>query len=158
MKTRTFAIHLLRMKRMKSWVWVALLFTLLLPVGSSCKKEHEQPQIPYVYVNFSINPNSTEHQGLNVVNGWETVTGGYRGIVLFRKSQDEFMAYERTCPNDPGEDGARISVEASGITAQCPVCGSKYILLDGSTYEGPSHYPLKQYQTNYDGSLLYVYN
>ncbi|NQV03232.1 MAG: hypothetical protein HQ542_11340 [Bacteroidia bacterium] len=137
------------------YIWLILLPFLVL---TSCKKENPQPIIPEVYVNFFINPNSTEYLELNAPGGWVAVTGGYRGIVIYRLTLQEFFAYERTCPWDPWEEEARIEVEESGITAVCPVCGSKYILLDGSPYEGPSTYLLKQYRTTYDGNLLYVYN
>jgi nitrite reductase/ring-hydroxylating ferredoxin subunit len=124
----------------------------------SCKKETQPTEIPYVYVNFSLNPNSTQYIELNVVNGWETVYGGYNGILIFRKSLDEFSAFERACPYDPLTAGAQVKVDKSGITCYCPVCGSKYIMTDGTPYEGPSHYPLKQYATYYDGAMLYITN
>jgi nitrite reductase/ring-hydroxylating ferredoxin subunit len=126
--------------------------------SSSCKKESDSPEIPYVYVNFSLNPNGTQYINLNVVNGWETVTGGYNGILIFRNSFTEFVAFERACPYDPLEPGAQVRVEESGVTCACPVCGSKYIMMDGTPYEGPSRYPLKQYTTVYDGTMLYISN
>lgn len=127
-------------------------------ISGSCKKDEQQPEIPYVYVNFSLNPNSTLYIHLNPVNGWETVSGGYKGILIFRKSVNEFAAFERACPNDPLENGAQVRVDDSGITCYCPVCGSKFIMVDGTPYEGPSHYPLKQYSAMYDGSMLYITN
>jgi nitrite reductase/ring-hydroxylating ferredoxin subunit len=136
-----------------------IILSLLLIINFSCsKKEQTDNPIPTVQVNFSLNPNSTEYIELNVVNGSVSLTGGYRGIIVFRKSVNEFMAYERACPNDWQNPNARINVEQSGITAVCPVCNSKFVLLDGSPYQGPSSYPLKQYQTSYDGTLLYVFN
>ncbi|MFC2101601.1 hypothetical protein ACFLS7_01250 [Bacteroidota bacterium] len=137
------------------FTWLIFLSVLAF---SSCKKESPQPVIPEVYVNFFISPNSTEFLELNAPGGWVTVTGGYRGILIYRLTMDEFLAYERTCPWDPFEEGARIDVDESGTTSMCPVCGSKYIVLDGSPFEGPSTYLLKPYHTNYDGNLLFVYN
>jgi nitrite reductase/ring-hydroxylating ferredoxin subunit len=125
---------------------------------SSCKKEEQAPEIPYVYVNLVLNPNGTEYINLNVVNGWETVRGGYNGILIFRKSVNEFAAFERACPYDPMVSGAQVRVDQSGITCYCPVCNSKFIMVDGTPYEGPSHFPLKQYTTVYDGAMLYISN
>lgn len=137
-----------------------ILFSLLFQV--SCKKsdsqDNSQNEFPVVPVNFSLNPNSTEYIRLNQINGWEYLTGGYRGIIVYRKSQTEFMAYDRACPYDWSNTSARLTVDASGTTASCPACKSKYILIDGTPYEGVSRYPLRQYQTNYDGNLLYIYN
>jgi nitrite reductase/ring-hydroxylating ferredoxin subunit len=133
-----------------------LLFVILISAG--CKKEEPPPEIPNTYVNFTIDPNGTQYINLNVVNGWETVTGGYKGILIFRKSTNEFVAFERACPHDPQVSGAQVRVETSGVTCVCPSCASKYILTDGTPFEGPSRYPLKQYTTYYDGVLLHVTN
>jgi hypothetical protein len=145
-------------KFLKIVVRVWLVVAVMLLSASSCKKEEQAPEIPYVYVNFSLNPNGTQYINLNVVNGWETVYGGYNGILIFRKSVNEFSAFERACPYDPMKEGAQIRVDESGITCYCPVCKSKYIMVDGTPYEGPSHFPLKQYSTMYDGVMLYVSN
>lgn len=125
---------------------------------ASCKKEEEAPEIPYVYVNFSLDPNGTQYINLNAVNGWETVTGGYNGILIFRRSINEFVAFERACPYHPTASGAQVRVDTSQITCYCPVCNSKYILYDGTPFEGVSRYPLKQYTTVYDGYILHISN
>jgi nitrite reductase/ring-hydroxylating ferredoxin subunit len=142
-----------------------LVLYILIPVAIflfcyGCKKEDTttQPDIPQVAVNIVINPNSTMYLNLNAVGGWEYLTGGYKGILVYRLSTDQFMAFERTCPYDPAVLDARINVDTSGITCYCPVCKSKFIIIDGTPYEGPSKWPLKQYQTNYDGQYLYIFN
>jgi nitrite reductase/ring-hydroxylating ferredoxin subunit len=131
---------------------------LILILFNGCSKQENKNEIPVVAVYFVINPNSTEYRELNVVDGSVTVTGGYNGIIVFKKSLTEFMAFERACPNDWENTDAKVNVEASGITAICPICKSQFILTDGSPISGPSHYPLKQYQTSYDGNFLYVTN
>jgi nitrite reductase/ring-hydroxylating ferredoxin subunit len=140
------------------YVRVLLVFGVFSVLAISCKKETPAPEIPFTYVNFSLNPNGTQYLSLNGVGGWETVTGGYKGILIYRKSINEFMAYERACPYDPLVSGAQIRVDKSAITCTCPICASKFIITDGSPYAGPSHYPLKQYTTVYDGAMLYISN
>ena len=142
----------------KKNVRVLLICGLLFSGIISCKKETQAPTIPYVYVNFSLNPNGTQYLQLNAVGGWETVTGGYNGILIYRKSVNEFMAYERACPYDPTVTGAQIRVDKSAITCYCPICNSKYVMTDGTPYSGPSKYPMKQYTTMYDGAMLYISN
>lgn len=144
--------------RKQRYPFLLLLSLFLTIVLSGCTKEQQQNDIPVVEVNFVVNPNSTEYLELNAVNGWVYVTGGYRGIILVRISLNEFKAFERACPYDWEQADARIEVESSSITAMCPHCKSKFILLDGSPFEGPSPYPLKQYQAMYDGNLLFVSN
>jgi hypothetical protein len=145
--------HILK-KNVRAW----LVIVLGVMIVFSCKKEEQPPEIPYVYVNFSLDPNSTQYINLNPVNGWETVSGGYNGILIFRKSVSEFTAFERACPYDPLKTGAQVRVDQSGITCYCPICGSKFIMVDGTPYEGPSRYSLKQYTTVYDGAILYISN
>lgn len=134
------------------------IFPVILVSGlTACSKEQNPNEIPSVAVNFFIYPNSTEYIELNT-QGWVAVTGGYRGIIVYRKSATEYMAFERACPYDWDQASGRIEVEASGLTAYCPGCKSKYILLDGTPFEGPTKYPLKQYQTQFDGNQLYIFN
>jgi nitrite reductase/ring-hydroxylating ferredoxin subunit len=143
---------------MRRPVTVTLTLLFLLMLAPQCKKEKQQNEIPVVAVNIAINPNSTEYNRLNVINGWEYLTGGYKGIIVFRASLNGFMAYDRACPYDWDQTSSRLMVDTSGITTYCPSCSSRFILTDGSPYSGPSPYPMKQYQTNYNGSILYIYN
>lgn len=134
---------------------------LALVLWSGCKKDEQQEpdnQIPVVPVSISLNPNSTEYIRLNVVSGWENIYGGYRGIIVYRQSINEFVAFERCCPYDWNLTTTKIVVDTSGLTISCPNCKSQYLILDGSPYQGPSHYPLKQYQTSYSGEVLYIFN
>ena len=142
--------------RIKFLLFINTLAIFLVITG--CSKEEKKNEIPVVAVNFVINPNSTEYLELNGAGGWVYLTGGYRGIIVYRKSDTEFMAYERACPYDWQSTDARIDVEASWLTAICPSCKSRYILLDGTPFAGPTHYALKQYQAQYDGNLLYISN
>jgi nitrite reductase/ring-hydroxylating ferredoxin subunit len=137
---------------------VFLMLLLLVCLLPQCKKEKQQNEIPTVAVNIAIQPNSTEYIRLNSVNGWEYITGGYRGIIVFRASTNGFMAFERSCPYDWSQTSTRIVVDSSGITTTCPSCKSKFVMTDGSPYSGPSSYPMKQYQTSFDGVNLLIYN
>jgi len=131
---------------------------ILILFAAGCGKEDNHPEIPDVPVSFAIHPTSTEYNEISYIGGWIYLTGGYNGILVYRPEMTVFVAYDRACPYDFQENNARIVVEDSGITCVCPVCGSKYIITDGTPFEGPSRYVLKQYQTTYDGSLLYIYN
>jgi nitrite reductase/ring-hydroxylating ferredoxin subunit len=139
-------------------IGLTLFILLLVFLQPQCKKDSQPNEIPIVAVNIAIDPNSTEYIRLNSINGWEYLTGGYRGIIVFRSSTNGFMAFERACPYDWNSTTTRLLVDSSGITTYCPSCKSKFILLDGSPYGGPSPYPMKQYQTTYNGATLYIYN
>lgn len=123
----------------------------------SCKKD-EKEYVPNVYVNFQIDPNSTMYLALNQVGGWAYVTGGVKGIIIYRESHEQFRAYDRACPYDYDVEGSIVEVEPSGLTMIDSLCGSRYIITDGSVIVGPTNQGLKAYRTSYDGRLLYVYN
>lgn len=155
---------------MKTKVFTAL-FLILLPlvvVLYSCDND-DPPPIDVGYVNFQIYPNSTEYIQLNNVGGWAYVTANEpsRGIIIYRMSIDEFRAYERTPTHKPDSccvyyenyaECTRLIVDESAFFALDTCSGTKYLLLDGSIVEGPASYPMIQYNTQYDGEILYVYN
>ncbi len=137
--------------------FILLLFSSFLFINNSCKKDKED-LIPYAVVDFYINTNSTQYVELHSVGGWVNVTGGVRGLIIYRKSIDEFMVYERNCTYQPSNSCARVSVDNTNLMAVDSCCGSKFLLTDGSVIQAPAKYPLKQYRTTFDGTTLHVYN
>lgn len=121
----------------------------------SCDKESETSEIPYIYVNFVIYPNTID---FIPEGGYVTLSGGYKGLIIYRPFSDQFMVFERACPYDPLEDDARVKVEDNGVIAVDTVCGSRFLLTDGSPIEGPAKRALKQYRSRYDGHSLQVSN
>ncbi len=127
-------------------------FTILV----SCNSNHQV--VPNVYVDFSIRLMDPEFNSLMIPGNSLNVTGGVNGIVIYRISQDEFAAYDRTCTHDVTEN-CRVFVDETLLYAvDSACCGSKFLLLDGSVAEGIAVYPLKQYRTYFDGYTLRVYN
>lgn len=133
-----------------------IIFGLLMAL--SCKKDNHV--VPYVYVDFYIDISSTQYIDLNAPGGYIYVTGGANGIIIRRNDTNEFVAFDRTCTYHVSEN-RRVVVDDYGLYASDSVCGSKYLLLDGSPDpKGPSKIPLKQYRTAFtEGSTyLHVYN
>ncbi|MBU0487298.1 MAG: hypothetical protein KKA07_13145 [Bacteroidetes bacterium] len=128
-----------------------ILFSLL-----ACKKDNDR--IPEVAVDITIYISQPSFTNLQAINGWVYITGGVRGIILYRASQEEIFAFERDCPYRPFDDCARIEVEESGLIAVDSCCMSRFLLTDGTPIEGPASLPMKQYHTTFDGSVLYIYN
>jgi Rieske Fe-S protein len=98
---------------------------------------------------------------LNSINGWtyyNSGSSGLKGLIIFRLTQDDFVAFDRTCTYDPDASCALVEVESSGITAVDSCCGSRYQITDGSVIEGPATQPLIRYRTSFDGTILHVYN
>ena len=127
----------------------------------SCNPTPPNPNIPNVYINFSIEPNSLFYQELNTVSGFLEVTAPWpsRGIIIYRYSLDEFKAYERQSPNEPDHCGenSRLIVDFPFVVDTC--LDVKYSILDGSIITpGYQGWNLIQYRTEYDGRTLRVYN
>jgi len=121
----------------------------------SCDKDHDR--IPYVYVNIQKSLDDPELNGLLIPGNFVYLTGGVNGIILYRLNNEEFMAWERTCPYQP-VNNCKITIDDTNIFGVCPCCESKYSILDGTAQEGPSSYPLKSYQTYFDGLNIRIYN
>ncbi|MCF8309737.1 MAG: hypothetical protein K9I68_12070 [Bacteroidales bacterium] len=138
-----------------------ILSILLISLTVSCDKENQCEILADVPVNITIYPNSTEYQELNTVNGWLYLTARKpsKGIIVFRAGPDRFKAYERTCPHDPENPDARLQVdEETTLIAYDTVCGSQFVLTTGQPFDGPAQCPMKEYQTNYNGNELRIYN
>ena len=112
-----------------------------------------------MYVNFYVNTTDPGFIDLNGVGGWVYVTGGSKGIIIYRKSVTEFMAFDRHCPYHPSDACSRCEVDTTNnlfVFDNC--CGSKFLITDGSVQQGPAYVPLKSYYTSFDGLILHVYN
>ena len=132
-----------------------ILFVLVL-ISFSCKKD-SQSNIPYRNVYKELYPNTLDY--IPVTGFIYVKDAGYRGLIVYHFSSDEFRIYERCCPYDPEKPNAMVTVNSDKITATDSVCKSSFILLDGSPYgSGPSHYSLLQYHYSYDGDKLIIYN
>ena len=120
-----------------------------------CKKDKNE--IPDVYVDIYVYVTDPAFSPLNAISGHQYFTGGSQGVIVFRKSQNEFMAYDRHCSFNVPEGNA-VTVDASGLLMTDSKCSSKFLTTDGSPNQGPAVNPLKRYQTAFDGTVLHIYN
>lgn len=123
----------------------------------SCRKDSSYDPIPNVYVNLSLDLSSTLYVELSTIGGWVYLTGGYKGIVVYRLSEYDFVAYDRACSYDPS-NSCRLEMDKSGLQLTDSCCGSQFIILDGSVHTPPATAPLKAYNTQFDGQYLRIYN
>ena len=124
----------------------------------SCNKKPVNQIDINVDIDFTIYPNSLEYQELNVVGGWMYLTAPLPsyGIIVYKKSYDEFMAYDRkplinneSCPNN------RLDVDLPFVVDECN--DMRYNILDGFNLNGDGTH-LYWYQTEFDGTALRIYN
>jgi hypothetical protein len=149
-------------------IFSAALFSIFTALFLISCNGNDDPPIDIGYVNFYIYPNSTQYLPLNSVGGYAYVTANEpsRGIIIYRATLDEFKAFERTptykpdscCITEPVLKCTRLIVDESALFADDTCSGSRYFLLDGSVVQGPASYPMVQYNTRFDGEVLYVFN
>ena len=114
--------------------------------------------IPYVPVNYQLTVSNPEFAPLLAIGGWLYIGGGSRGIIVYRFSPDEFRAYDRHCTFMVDEN-CRTSMDNSDITSvDTECCDSKFLIVDGAPIDGPAAIGLHQYNTQFDGNTLLIYN
>jgi nitrite reductase/ring-hydroxylating ferredoxin subunit len=144
--------------------------SLIIILTTSCHKE-KYDVVPNEYVDFTIDLNDIEFSILSAIgnyvyinagtNNWGRGAAGYdgNGIIVYSTLQDEFSAYDRTCPHDYAINGQSIKVTVDFTIAICPKCGTTYALAaNGTPASGPGQYPLKNYKTSFDGRYIHVWN
>src|ERR1051326_6327760 len=120
----------------------SLIFVFLVSFFN-CKKSNET--VPNVYVDLYVYTTDPAFSPLNAIGGYQYFNGGSNGLVVYRKSQNEFMAYDRHCTYKVA-DKNQVAVDNSGLIAVDSKCGSKFLLTDGSPSSGSASVPLKRYQ------------
>lgn len=134
---------------------IVFLFTILF--FPDCKKEHQY--VPNVYVNLTIYVNDPQNIVLSTVGGWKYYDGGNRGVVVYRKGINEFVAFDRTCPYKPDESASKVDVDTTNnIILKDYSCSSQFLLSDGSTISGQAVIPLRAFKCIFDGTVLRVTN
>jgi hypothetical protein len=141
---------------------VLLIITIFL-FSVSCKKK-QAPQdvsvhpVPSVALDITVYPNDPLNFTIQAIGGWKYINGGINGIILYRKSQQEFVALERTSAQLPDDPGAKVKVLSDNFTCRDTVSGSEWQIFDGTVTKGPAAWPLRLYSTNYDGNTLRIRN
>jgi hypothetical protein len=141
---------------MKNLIFIGI---CLLLVSSNCTKNNINiiPNIPF---DISIDINLPSYIELTGVGGWAYVNGGSRGIIVYRRSIDEFIAFDRHSPADPeGTCFLPLFPDVTNFLVLKDTCNNAtFSLYDGSPMSN-SEYGLRQYISQYNGSnLLRIYN
>jgi Rieske Fe-S protein len=147
---------------------IFLFFTLIALIFSCQKNSNNQnvqtnctvSKAMSTPVNFTILNGSGQFFPLTSPGGYIYVANvGISGIVIYRKSANEFLAFERNCTKDGCNNVKSIVwVQAGNGALKDSICGSTFSIFDGSIQTGPATIPLYQYHTNWDGNQLHVYN
>ena len=124
----------------------------------SCNKKPDNQIDINIDIDFTIYPNTLEYQELNVVGGYMYLTAPLPsyGIIVYKYSIEEFMAYDRrplidneSCPDN------RLNVDFPLIVDECN--GQNYSILNGFNQNGDGSH-VYWYQTEFDGTALRIHN
>lgn len=142
--------------------YIILTLCLIGMVFFACKKKktETQPQypIPNVPVSVTIYPNDATNFKIQAVGGWMYYSGaGINGLIIYRKSQADFVAIERTSPENPSVAGSAVKVQSDNFTLKDTIKGATWQIVDGAVMNNAS-WQLKLYGTSYDGNALFIRN
>ncbi len=128
-------------------------------LSSKCNKNNQNP-VPIVPVDITIDIQLPSYSTLQGVGGWTYLNGGSKGIIVYRKGIDEFVAFDRHSPADPnGSCPVPLYPDDQNFLQLIDSCNNAvFSLYDGSPVSN-SIYGLRQYATQFNGNnLLRVYN
>jgi hypothetical protein len=134
-------------------IWTFLLLACL-PL-SSCR---DTPGvIPFVDVNIDLNLSLPAYNALNFPGNWLYISGGSRGLIVYRYTLDEFVVLDRHATFDVGA-GCQCTLSQDGYTILDPCSDSQWYIFDGSIIQGPTTAPLERYTTTWIPPVLSIQN
>jgi hypothetical protein len=140
---------------------IILIGVILLMMIFGCKKKTKssaEHPVPYLPVDVTVYPNDPLNFKVQAIGGWIYVNGGINGIILYRKSQQEFVALERTSSYLPGNASAKAKVMSDNFTCRDTISDSRWQIFDGGVTQGPASWGLRVYGTTYDGNSVRIKN
>lgn len=128
-------------------------------MASGCNKQNTHP-VPNIPFDVTINITLPSYSELIGVGGYAFVNAGSRGVIVYRRGIDDFVAFDRHSPED--QEGTCINAlypDSNNYLILVDECsGAQFSLYDGSPISG-SEFGLRSYATIFDGnSSLRIYN
>lgn len=122
-----------------------------------CEPDLSDDAIPWQPFDvIQINLNLPEYLRLTTDGGSMTINGGVRGIIIYRQSASNYIAYEANCSFQPNSACATVEVHVSTLYMFCACCSSNFDLATGYPTGGPAWRPLRRYQSNLHGTTLVI--
>lgn len=122
----------------------------------SCGKGDQA--IPNVAVNYTAPLTDPRLIKLSSPGGAVLVNGyGVAGLIIYRKSDGSYTAYDRCSTVDP-ERKCALVLDDPSFTATDKCTGAKFLLEDGSPAKAPAKISLKRYNAFVAGNNIHVTN
>ncbi|MDN4164639.1 hypothetical protein QWY31_03945 [Cytophagales bacterium LB-30] len=122
--------------------------------SSACDSDPVRDTLPLVYVAIDLNVRDLRYNDLHTL-GYVYLEGGLRGIILYKKSETEYLAFERNCTYDSSNPCGIVEMDASVFFMKDPCCESTFN-LEGIPSGGPAQNPLRTYFTFLEGDRLFI--
>ncbi len=123
---------------------------------SSCNTD--TPELPDILVDEVVHLSNPSNIRLQSPGGWAYISGGIRGIIIYRVTDVKFKAYERSCPHLSPNDCTFLDVE-NDIKVICRCDQTEFLLVTGEPLNG-APLGLKEYRTYYNAEFqtVNIYN
>ena len=133
-------------------------YGVVLALLAGCEPDLQDDAIPWQPFDvINLNLNLPEYLNLKVEGGHVYVDdGGVRGLLVYHRSGNNYLAYERNCSFQPNTACATVEVHVSTLYIYCPCCSSSFDFATGYPTGGPAWRPLRQYETSVNGSTLTI--
>ncbi|XOV68914.1 MAG: hypothetical protein ACFHU9_06960 [Fluviicola sp.] len=131
-------------------------FVLLI---ASCRVNNNHP-VPNVPFDVTIDMTLPTYDDLQGVGGYAYVNAGSRGVIVYRRGVDDFVAFDRHSPADVnGVCAQPLTPDDNNFLLLNDTCNNaQFSLYDGSPVSG-AEFGLRQYATGWGGgTTLRIYN
>ncbi len=116
----------------------------------------DDDETPFPNVSVNVILSLDTQLGNMLVDTYKFIDGhGIAGLIIYRKEQNTFLAFDRACRYEASKNCAVDDDDEFAGVLDCPCCDSEYWMtgldLAGSIKQGPTKSPLKQYNCYFDG-------
>lgn len=139
---------------MKKRYLILLFLTFIFGCNSGFNENELLPNIP---VNKTIDLSLPQYNNLLVPGGWvDDISGGIKGIILYRIKSNEYKAFDRACPQN--SCNSPLTFDGS-IKLKCSCHKSEFSILDGSPQTNGINYNAREYRVSLvSSSVLRITN
>lgn len=127
----------------------------------SCFNEDDDV-VPWVKVKVQINTLDAKYIDLQSPTGRVIIKNegyGGNGIIVYHTFDNNYNAFDCTCTYEVSDTCAVVLDEGNIAGAVCPVCGSKFELINcGMPTSGKARHSLKSYRVSYHEPHLIIFN
>ena len=139
------------------------LTSLLIFIFISCSKNSvdRNPFLPELDFEFNINLNLPLYNNLKFTGGSVLLKDfGHKGIILYNLNNNNYLAWEASCPNHKPNSCSRTKIISSLTECQCE--NYQYSLATGQllnpSLDDTNQYPMINYGVRISGNNLVIYN